>query len=239
MFTAEAMTALVTLSVMEIILGIDNIIFIAVLTNRLPKDQQGKARTLGITFALLSRITLLFSISWVMSLTKPIGALFDHTFSAKDLILLGGGLFLIAKATKEIHDKVEHIQSDLPLDDLEPTPGKKLFFIISQIMLLDIIFSLDSVITAVGMAKDLWVMVTAMVIAMVVMIASVRTISDFVEKHPTVKILALSFLILIGVFLTLEGMGAHINKNYIYFAIFFSLSVELVNLRYRTKRKKA
>jgi predicted tellurium resistance membrane protein TerC len=235
-FTLEAFTALVSLTFMETVLGIDNIIFIAILTGRLPEGERAKARNLGISFALISRLLLLFSLSWIMGLTEPVMTVLGKSLSARDLILLFGGLFLIAKATKEIHDKMEHTED---IHAVNTAPSKKsLWFLLGQIMLLDIVFSLDSVITAVGMAQSIFIMVTAMIISMVIMLASAKGISAFVEKYPTVKILALSFLILIGVFLALEGLGSHIDKNYIYFAMFFAFGVELVNMRFRKKNSK-
>lgn len=235
--TADALISLVTLSFMEIVLGIDNIVFIAILTNRLPVAQRAKARNLGIAFALLTRLLLLFSISWVMGLTADVMTVFDHPFSIRDFILIGGGLFLIAKSTKEIHDKMEET-GEAPTIEASAAQARRMAFVIVQIMILDIIFSLDSVITAVGMAQELYIMITAMVIAMIVMLAASKKVSHWVEEYPTIKILALSFLILIGVFLTLEGMRAHVNKNYIYFAMFFSFAIEMVNMRYRVKQKK-
>lgn len=234
--TAQSITALVTLSAMEIVLGIDNIIFIAILVGRLPADQQLKIRNLGIGLALIIRIGLLFSISWLMSLSQPLFTVMDHAFSGRDLILLGGGLFLVAKATFEIHHKIEG-DPQIHLHEAEDhaKKSKKAGSMLFQILILDIVFSLDSVITAVGMANQVSIMVVAMIIAMLVMLASAGQISAFVEKHPTVKILALSFLILIGVMLIAESMGAHVSKGYIYFAMAFSLLVELLNMRYRKK----
>lgn len=236
MFSAESLTALVSLSFMEIVLGIDNVIFIALLTGRLPKEQQAMARNLGLGFALVTRLLLLFSLSWLMGLTEPLLTVLNHEFSFRDLVLIVGGAFLIAKATKEIHDKIEHIEHD---PKLSPSNAKNMAFVIIQIMIIDIVFSLDSVITAIGMAQNITIMVIAMLISMVVMLFSAKFISNFVEKHPTVKILALAFLILIGVFLTLEGMKSHVDKNYIYFAMFFAFAVELINIRYRKKTKQA
>jgi len=227
---ADALIALSTLTAMEIVLGIDNIIFIAILVGKLPKHQQEKARSLGIGLALIMRLGLLFSITWVMRLTEPLFTLFDKSFAGRDLILLGGGLFLIAKATFEIHDKLESGEEEV---HAIKGGGKRLGSILIQIMILDIVFSLDSVITAVGMASHLWIMVVAMVIAVGVMLLASRSISDFVHRHPTIKILALSFLILIGVMLTAEGLGGHIGKGYIYFAMTFSLVVEMLNIRFR------
>ena len=231
MWSAESLTALVSLTFMEIVLGIDNVIFIALLTGRLPAEQQAKARNLGLAVALISRLLLLFSLSWLMGLTEPLLVVASHSFSFRDLVLIAGGAFLIAKATKEIHDKVEHIDHTPQMQ----ASAKNVGFVIAQIMIIDIVFSLDSVITAIGMAQDLTIMVIAMLISMVVMLVSARFISNFVEAHPTVKILALSFLILIGVFLLLEGMQSHIEKNYIYFAMFFAFAVELINMRFRKR----
>ncbi len=235
LFSFEALTALATLSLMEIVLGIDNIIFVAILTSRLPKQQQPFAQRLGISMALITRILLLFCLSWLMGLTQSLFELFDHGFSLRDLILIIGGLFLVGKATFEIHHKIEG-EGDEGQAAAAHSHAKKFSMIILQIMILDIVFSLDSVITAIGMVQEISVMVIAMIIAMIVMLFSATYISDFVEKHPTIKILALSFLILIGVVLMVEGMGGHVGKGYIYFAMFFSLTVELINMRYRTKR---
>lgn len=237
--TAANLTSLITLTAMETVLGIDNIIFIAILVSRLPAESQQKIRNLGIGLALFIRIILLFSISWIMTLKEPLFSLFDHSFSGRDLILLGGGLFLLGKSTFEIHHKVEgdpqiHLHEAEQMDKKHKArPGMML----AQILVLDIVFSLDSVITAVGMASQISIMVVAMVISMIIMLASAGQISSFVERHPTIKILALSFLLLIGVMLVAEGMGAHISKGYIYFAMVFSLAVELLNMRYRKKNR--
>lgn len=236
--TSESITALVTLTAMETVLGIDNIIFIAILVGRLPEAQQAKTRNIGISLALIIRIALLFSISWIMTLTEPLFSIKDYTFSGRDLILLGGGLFLLAKSTFEIHHKVEgdpqiHLhQAEQPIK--KSSSAKMMLF---QILILDIVFSLDSVITAVGMSNQISIMVVAMLISMVIMLLSAGKISAFVEKHPTIKILALSFLLLIGVMLVAESFGAHISKGYIYFAMAFSLAVEMLNMRYRKKNK--
>jgi predicted tellurium resistance membrane protein TerC len=231
LLTTDALVALVTLSAMEIVLGIDNVVFIAILTSKLPAARQATARRTGLSLALVLRIGLLFAISWIMGLTRPIAALFG--FSGRDLILLGGGHLLIFKATWEIYDKleVEHAQ--------EATHEGRAGFggVLAQILLLDIVFSLDSVITAVGMAEQVAIMVIAMVIAMMVMLLSAGAIAGFVERHPSVKILALSFLLLIGVMLVVEGMGQHMPKTYIYVAMTFSLGVELLNMRYRRRRR--
>ena len=229
---SDALVSLLTLTVMEVVLGIDNVVFIAILTGRLPAAQQPLARRLGIGLALIIRIGLLFTISWIMGLTRPFMEVLGHPVSGRDLILLGGGFFLIGKATWEIYDKIE-------LGHTAPTAGRgrgAFLAVLVQILILDIVFSLDSVITAVGMANHLTIMVMAMVIAMVVMLVSANPIGSFVERHPSVKILALSFLVLIGVMLVAEGMGSHMEKGYIYAAMAFSLFVELLNLRYRAKR---
>jgi len=226
----EAYVSLATLTAMEIVLGIDNIVFISILAGKLPKEQQEKARKLGLSLALVMRLGLLFAISWVMGLTAPLFEVLGKTFSGRDLILLGGGLFLLAKATHEIHDKLEGGHEDSKLSG-----ASQFGMILVQIMLLDIVFSLDSVITAVGMAQHIAVMVVAMVVAVGVMLAFSGYIGDFVNRHPTMKILALSFLLLIGVMLMAEGMGQHIGKGYIYFAMAFSLAVELLNMRMRGK----
>jgi predicted tellurium resistance membrane protein TerC len=231
--TADGLIALLTLSVLEIVLGVDNVVFIAILTGRLPAAQQPLARRMGLTLALAIRIGLLFAITWIMGLTRPLFAVLGHDVSGRDLILLGGGLFLIFKATWEIYDKLEVEHSETAAGR-----GRAAFAsVLVQILLLDIVFSLDSVITAVGMAEQVSIMVAAMVIAMVVMLFSMGAVSGFVERHPSVKILALAFLLLIGVMLVAEGFGQHVSKGYIYFAMAFSLLVELLNLRYRKKRK--
>ena len=236
-FDANAITALLTLTAMETVLGIDNIIFIAILVGRLPKEKQKKIQNLGIGLALVIRVGRLFSINWIMGLTAPLFTVMDHTFSGRDLILLGGGLFLVGKATFEIHHKIEG-DPEVHLHEVqEKISAVSPSMILGQILLLDIVFSLDSVITAVGMANQISIMVIAMVISMLIMLASASRISAFVEKHPTIKILALSFLILIGVMLTAESMGAHVSKGYIYFAMAFSLTVEMLNMRYRKKRR--
>jgi predicted tellurium resistance membrane protein TerC len=233
--TNEMIISLVTLTAMEIVLGIDNIIFIAILVARLPVKDQPKIRNIGIGLALVIRIGLLFSISWIMTLQEPLFAILGKSFSGRDLILLGGGLFLIAKSTFEIHHKVEGDPEHALPDDARSSKKVSPMGMLVQILILDVVFSLDSVITAVGMVSHVGVMVVAMSIAMIVMLASAGKISGFVEKHPTVKILALSFLILIGVMLVAESMGQHVSKGYIYFAMAFSLIVEFLNIRYRSK----
>jgi predicted tellurium resistance membrane protein TerC len=227
--------SLVSLSAMEIVLGIDNVVFIAILTARLPQAQQNLARRLGMALALGLRVGLLFAISFLMSLTRPLFTVpvLGGELSGRDMILILGGLFLIFKATWEIYDKLE-VDHDTPAR----AGGRAgLLWTIAQILVLDIVFSLDSVITAIGMSDQLPVMITAMIIAMLVMIASMGAVSGFVERHPSVKILALAFLLLIGVMLVVEGMGRHMPKVYIYFAMAFSLLVELLNMRYRKRRR--
>ena len=230
MFTeAATWLSLITLTAMEIVLGIDNIVFISILVGKLPRGQQAAARRLGLSLALIFRLGLLFAITWVMGLTAPIFAVIGNEFSGRDLILLGGGLFLIAKATHEIHENLE-----VATEKREAPSGRGAFgIILVQILALDIVFSLDSVITAVGMAQRVSVMVMAMVIAVGVMLAFAGAIAGFVERNPTMKMLALSFLLLIGVVLVADGMGQHVGKGYIYFAMAFSFGVELLNMRIR------
>ena len=234
-FTADNLIALATLSLLEIVLGIDNIVFLSILSAKLPVEQRAKGRRVGLALAMLMRIALLLSLSWVMRLVQPFFALFGHSFSGKDLILLGGGLFLIGKATFEIHERLEGPEHGPELGQQGASFGR----VIVQIMLLDIVFSLDSVITAVGMAQHLWVMITAVVLALGVMLFFAGAISDFVHRHPTLKMLALSFLLLIGVALVAEGMHQAIPKGYIYFSMAFAFGVEMLNLRIRSKGKAA
>ena len=228
---ADTWIALVSLVAMEIVLGVDNIVFISVLTGRLPDEQRRKVTRLGIGLALVMRIGLLFAISWVLGLTRPLFTVLGLAVSGKQLVLLAGGAFLVGKATIEIHRKVEGLSEG----EEEGAAAAKVSTagLIAQVVALDLVFSLDSVITAVGMAQSVAVMAIAMVLAVGVMLVFAGSISGFVEKHPTVKVLALSFLILIGVMLVAEGMGQHIGKGYIYFAMAFSLVVELINLRVR------
>ncbi|NOT79805.1 MAG: TerC family protein [Bacteriovoracaceae bacterium] len=237
-FTNEVLISLLTLTLMEIVLGIDNIIFIAILVAKLPEHQQEKIRNIGIGLALVIRIILLFSISWIMTLKEPLFFVMAKSFSGRDLILLGGGLFLIAKSTFEIHHKVEGDPEHALPAEAKSKKKASAGAMLAQILVLDIVFSLDSVITAVGMVSQVSIMVVAMVASMIVMLASAGSISGFVEKHPTVKILALSFLLLIGVMLVAEGMGQHVSKGYIYFAMAFSLVVETLNIRYKSKQLK-
>ena len=231
-----SLVSLITLSVLEIVLGIDNVIVIAITTSKLDPNIRFKIQRLGIALAIFVRIMLLCSISWIMSLTKPLFAVGGHEFSGRDLVLLIGGLFLIAKATHEIHEKLEPNKREKSdeVGDLAPAkPSVSIPYILIQILLIDIIFSLDSVITAVGMSNQLPVMITAVIIASLVMMIFSKTVSEFVEKHPTMKVLALAFLILIGAMLVGESVGQHIPKGYLYFAMAFALGVESVNIRMR------
>jgi predicted tellurium resistance membrane protein TerC len=228
--------SLLTLTALEIVLGIDNVIFIAILAGKLPAEQQEKARKLGLSLALITRILLLLSLTWIMGLTSPLFTLpvMNQPISGRDLVLLLGGLFLIWKSVREVHEKLEDA-------DGHATAGRanaKFAGVIVQILLLDIVFSLDSVITAVGMANRIGVMVAAVVIALGVMLMFAGAISDFVNRHPTLKMLALSFLILIGVTLVGEGLGQHIPKGYIYFSMAFAFGVEMLNLKLRSKERK-
>jgi predicted tellurium resistance membrane protein TerC len=229
-FSSDALIALVTLTVLEVVLGVDNVIFISILAGKLPRGQQKRARRVGLLAAMVMRIALLMSLAWVIRLTAPLFTMLGQEISGRDLILIGGGLFLLAKATMEIHEKLEGEEGHRAAR-VAPSFGA----VIAQIMALDIVFSLDSVITAVGMADDLWVMVTAVVLAVAIMMVSAEAISGFVSQHPTIKVLALSFLLLIGVSLVAEGLDQHIPKGYIYFAMGFSVFVEAVNLRVRAK----
>jgi predicted tellurium resistance membrane protein TerC len=248
LFTTENLVAVVTLTALEVVLGIDNVVFLSILTSRLPPAERPRARRIGLALAMGARIGLLLGITWVMGLTATLLTVAGHDISGKDLILLGGGLFLIAKSTHEIHGKMEHGEG-------EAAPaGRNGSFVttVAQIVVVDLVFSLDSVITAVGMVNTahaappggavagahhggMAVMVTAVVLAVLMMMAYAGAIGDFVERHPTIKMLALSFLILIGVMLVAEGLGQHMDKGYIYFAMAFSLGVELLNMRLRRR----
>ena len=226
----ETWIALVTLTVLEIVLGIDNIIFISILAGRLPASEQARARRLGLLLAMVMRVGLLFSLAWIIRLTQPLFALWAHEISGRDLILILGGLFLLGKSTHEIHDKLEGEEAERQGRAAASFGG-----VLIQIMLLDIVFSLDSVITAVGMVDELAIMIAAVIIAVALMMVAAGPISTFVERHPTVKMLALSFLLLIGLSLLLEGFDQHIPKGYIYFAMGFSIFVEMINLRIRSR----
>ncbi len=232
LLTADALLALAALTLLEIVLGIDNVVLLAIVAARLPPNRQPIARRLGLTLALGMRILLLLAISWIMGLTAPLVQVGPRAVSGRDLILVGGGLFLIGKATWEIYDKLEVEHHDTPR-----AAGRRAFlWVLAQILLLDLVFSLDSVITAVGMASQVPVMIVAMVLAMLVMLASAGPIAGFVERHPSIKLLALAFLLLIGVMLVAEGTGTHVPKGYVYAAMAFSLFVELLNMRYRKTR---
>jgi len=230
LFTSAGLIALVTLTFLEIVLGVDNVIFISILSSKLPQSQQGRARRIGLLAAMGIRILLLLSIVWITRLTAPLFHVFGYPFSGRDLILIGGGLFLLAKATLEIHERLEGEEGH---SSARVRPS--FVAVIIQIAVLDIVFSLDSVITAVGMANDIAIMVTAVILAVGVMMFSAAPISAFVNRHPTVKVLALSFLLLIGISLIGEGFGMHIPKGYIYFAMGFSVFVEMINLRVRKR----
>ena len=226
----ESWIAFGTLTLLEIVLGIDNIIFLSILVARLPPEQRARGRTVGLALAMLMRIALLLSITWVMGLSEPLMTLAGRGVSGRDLILIGGGLFLLAKSTLEIHSSLEGEEHER-----ETRGGASFFAVITQIAIIDIVFSLDSVITAVGLAEHVEIMIAAVVVAVIVMMFLARPISDFVDRHPTIKMLALSFLILIGVALVGEGVGFHIPKGYIYFAMAFSVIVEMLNIRVRKR----
>ena len=227
-FSSEGLLALITLTFLEVILGVDNVIFISILSGKLPREQQSRARRMGLLAAMLMRILLLLSIAWVIGLTEPFFTVGRRGISGRDIILIVGGLFLLAKATIEIHDRLEGEE-----DHQSARAAPSFIAVIIQIMLLDIVFSLDSVITAVGMADEVSIMVTAVVLAVAIMMFAAGPISVFVDRHPTVKMLALSFLLLIGVSLIGDGLGVHVPKGYIYFAMGFSVFVEMINLRVR------
>lgn len=228
--------SLLTLTALEIVLGIDNIVFIAILTNRLPPEQRPMGRKIGLTLALGTRLMLLATLAWIVKLTAPLFTLFDQGFSWRDLILISGGLFLLVKAVLEMHETVEGDHGDATAGTDVPKVYPTFFAIVAQIAVIDIIFSLDSVITAVGMADTLWVMVVAVVISMIIMLIASGPLSDFVTNHPTIKMLALSFLLLIGVFLIADGFGMKIPKGYLYFALGFSVMVEAMNYWMRKKK---
>lgn len=236
----ELWIALITLAALEIVLGIDNIIFLSIMANKLPEHQRARARIIGLAGACLTRIGLLMSLAWLARLTEPLFELAGHGVSGRDLILLGGGLFLLGKSALEIHEQVESTDGGHgPEDVIGKVASVSFASVIVQIMILDIVFSLDSVITAVGMTNNVPVMITAIVIAIGVMMFFAGAVSRFVEEHPTIKILALSFLIMIGMVLVGEGMGFHVPKAYVYFAMGFSVGVEMLNIRMRKRMQKA
>lgn len=232
LFSTQAIIPFLTLCLLELVLGVDNVIFISILSAKLPKAEQKKARTVGLALAVFTRILLLLSLSWVIGLTAPLFQILSQEISGRDLILIIGGLFLIAKSTHEIHQKLES-----PDEVSVKGAPSKFGAVIFQILLLDVVFSLDSVITAVGMVNEVSIMIAAVIVSTFVMIFTAGPISDFVDRHPTIKILALSFLLLIGVTLMAEGFDQHIAKGYIYFALGFSLFVEMLNLRFKKKSK--
>jgi predicted tellurium resistance membrane protein TerC len=230
MMNIENLIALATLTFLEIVLGVDNIIFISILSGKLPPARQPQARRLGLIGAMATRILLLMSLAWIVKLTRPLFSIIGHEISGRDLILILGGLFLLAKSTFEIHDRLENEEGHA-----SRRVAASFTSVIIQIMLLDIVFSLDSVITAVGMVDELWIMIAAVIVSVAIMMVAATPISDFVHRHPTVKVLALSFLLLIGLSLLLEGFEQHIPKGYIYFAMGFSVFVEMINLRVRAR----
>ncbi len=233
----ENWIALVTLTALEIVLGIDNIVFIAILCDRLPEEQRPTAYRLGLAGAMITRILLLLSIFWVMRLTNPLFTVLGTEISGRDLILLLGGIFLIGKSVHEIYEKVEGDEHQEEQAEPHKVAARGMVIVVTQIMIMDIIFSLDSVITAVGMARAVEIMITAVVIAVGIMLVFAKRVGEFVNRNPSMKILALSFLLLIGVLLTVEGLEQHVNKGYIYFAMAFALIVELLNMRFRKKHR--
>jgi predicted tellurium resistance membrane protein TerC len=232
----DIIASLVTLTVLEVVLGIDNLVFLAIISQRLPKHQQSRARKWGLTLAWVTRLILLASVIWLTRLTQPLFSLFSHVFSGRDIFLLLGGLFLLVKATQEIHAEVEpgsgYTKEKINL------PSRGFFFVITQIAILDIVFSLDSVLTAIGLTDRFWLMAVAITIAIITMIVASDPLSRFIEKHPTVKMLALSFLILIGMILVADGFAVHIPRGYVYFAMAFSLSVEGLNMLAKRRRER-
>lgn len=232
LFSLAALISLLTLTLLEIVLGIDNVIFISILASRLPEASRDKVRSIGLALALVLRIILLLFITEIAKLTTPLFTFLDHGFSWRDFIMMGGGLFLIAKSTTEIHNKLEG-------EEHEGAAGNKSSFIgaVIQIAILDLVFSIDSVITAIGLAQHVEIMITSVVIAVFIMFFTAKSVSNFIEKHPTLKILALSFLLMVGLVLFVEGFGVHVEKGFVYTAMAFSILVELLNMRFRTKKK--
>lgn len=230
----EIWISLLTLTGLEVVLGVDNLVFIAILAGRLPPEQQAAARRTGLAVALITRLILLSTLTWIAGLTEPLFTAFRHDFTWRDIILIGGGLFLLGKSTHEIHGSLEGEEAH----ETSARGSASFAAVVAQIGIIDIVFSLDSVITAVGMAQELWVMITAVVLAMILMLVASTPLSDFVARHPTVKMLALSFLLLIGMSLVADGFGFHIPKGYLYFAMAFSVLVEVLNLLVRRKKKR-
>jgi predicted tellurium resistance membrane protein TerC len=235
--TSELLIALLTLTFLEIVLGIDNIIFISIVTNKLPEEQQPRARFIGLSLAMVFRILLLLGITWLIGLTKTVFSVMAVDFSWRDIILLAGGLFLLGKSTVEIHHKVEGVEDQPGVE--KKSKVKSMASILFQIVLLDLVFSFDSILTAVGLTDNLPIMIAAVIISIVVMMLFAGKISAFINKHPSLQILALSFLLLIGFMLSVEAFDQHVPKGYIYFAVFFSMMVEMINLRFQKKQKKA
>lgn len=230
LFSINSIIPFLTLCALELVLGIDNIIFISIISDKLPTNQRRSARTIGLSLAIITRLALLFSLTWIMSLTEPLFSIYSQKISGRDIILILGGLFLIAKSTHEIHQKLESVE-----ENISPPKTSNFLFILVQILLLDIVFSLDSVITAVGMVNEITIMAAAIIVSTIIMIFASHSIANFVDKHPTIKMLALSFLVLIGVALLAEGFDTHIPKGYIYFAMTYALIVEILNTRLRKK----
>lgn len=228
----ETWIAILTLTFLEIVLGVDNIIFISIISNKLPKEEQQKARTIGLSLAIIIRVAMLLGISWLIHFTQPLFTIFEHGFSGRDIILFAGGLFLLAKSTSEIHHKVTHDEDG----QKNLKGGMTMKSAIIQIVLLDMVFSFDSILTAVGLTNHVILMIIAVIISMIIMIIYAGKIADFIAKYPTLQMLALSFLILIGFMLVLEGFHTHVPKGYIYFAVFFSLMVEYLNIKIRSKK---
>lgn len=233
LLTWPALVSFLSLTLMEIVLGVDNIIFISILTSRLPEHQQDKARRIGLILALLMRVALLFMIGWLIGLSDTLMTIGEFDLSIRDLIMMFGGLFLLYKSTHEIHGKLEGAE-----ESEKSVKTMTMNHAILQIVLLDIVFSFDSILTAFGLVKDIEIMIAAVVISMIIMLMAAKSISDFINKHPTVKMLALSFLLMIGVLLIVDGFHYHVPKGYVYFAIFFSLTVEMLNIKASGKRKK-
>ena len=237
LFSAEGLVSLISLTVMEIVLGIDNVLLVAILSQKVTPAHRKRVRQLGIGLALVLRMALLFALSWLMGLTKPLFTVMGNAFSGRDLVMLAGGLFLIYKATHELYERIEVSPDEQDASDAARKPAGSVATVF-QILALDVVFSLDSVITAVGMARAIVVMMAAMIVAVGVMFVFAGVVSEFVNRHPSMKILALAFLLLIGVLLTADAFGHHINRGYVYFAMAFSLVIELMNMRFRKKTKR-